>query len=83
MLLLVNAVADSAGSARDAVANAAAGVALGLLLVGLLGCLSGLALDGLRDVVGGVVDRVACEKRHWSVVKAALRGERRAYQSGR
>ena len=34
-------------------------VALGLLLVGLLGCLGALALNGLRDVVGGVRHRVA------------------------
>lgn len=34
-------------------------VALGLLLVGLLGCLGALALDGLGDVVGGVGERVA------------------------
>ena len=33
-------------------------VALGLLLVGLLGCLGALALDSLRDVVGGVRDGV-------------------------
>jgi len=35
-----------------------ANVALGLLLVGFLGGLSSVALDGLGDVVGGVLDRV-------------------------
>jgi hypothetical protein len=35
------------------------GVALGLLLVGLLGSGGTSALNGLRDVLGGVVERVA------------------------
>lgn len=35
-----------------------ANIALHLLLVGLLGSLRGISLDGLRDVVGGVGDGV-------------------------
>jgi len=60
VLALVELVADGAGSTRDAVADGvlAGNVALGLLLVGLLLGLSGLALDGLRDVVDGVGDGV-------------------------
>jgi len=33
-------------------------VALGLLLVGFLGGFGGVALDGFRDVVGSILDRV-------------------------
>lgn len=60
MLLLGELVADGTGGTRDAVANGvlSGNVALGLLLVGLLLGLSGLALDGLGDVVGSVLDRV-------------------------
>ena len=60
MLLLVELVANSVSGTGDAVGNAilSGNVALGLLLVGLLGSLSGVALDGLGDVVGGVLDRV-------------------------
>jgi hypothetical protein len=60
VLGLVDLVAGSGESTRRAVGNAvvSGNVALGLLLVGLLGCLSGLALDGFGDVVGGVLDGV-------------------------
>lgn len=48
MLLLLHAIAGGTESAGDTVANAVVwGIALGLLLVGLLGCLSRLALHGL------------------------------------
>jgi|SRR5690242_9904793 len=61
VLGLVDLVASSAESARDAVGDRvlSGNVALGLLLVGLLGSLSRAALDGLGDVVGGVGDGVA------------------------
>lgn len=60
VLLLAQLVADSAGGTADAVTETRVWcVALGLLLVGLLGSLSRLALDALRDVVGGVLDGVA------------------------
>jgi hypothetical protein len=60
VLGLVHLVANGGDGARGTVGNGvvAGNVALGLLLVGLLGSLGGLALDGLRDVVGGVLDRV-------------------------
>jgi hypothetical protein len=60
VLGLVHLVASGRESTGRTVGDAvvAGNVALGLLLVGLLGCLSGLALDGLGDVVGGVLDRV-------------------------
>lgn len=60
MLLLVNLVASGVKSTRGTVGDGvvAGDVALGLLLVGLLGSLGGLALDGLGDVVGGVLDGV-------------------------
>ena len=57
MLVLVGLVADGIGSTRDAVGDAvlAGDVALGLLLVGLLGRLSGVALDRLGNIVGSVL----------------------------
>lgn len=60
MLGLVKLALAGTESTRDTVGDAvlAGNVALGLLLVGLLLSLSGLALDGLRDVVGGVGDGV-------------------------
>jgi len=60
VLGLVNLVAGSGQSTRGTVGDAvvSGNVALGLLLVGLLGCLSRVALDGLGNVVGGVLDRV-------------------------
>ena len=60
VLLLVELVAGSVQATGDTVGEAvlAGHVALGLLLVGLLVGLGGGALDGLRDVVGGVLDRV-------------------------
>ena len=60
MLLLVDLVTSSVESTGGTVGDGvlAGDVALGLLLVALLGGLSGLALDGLGDVVGGVLDRV-------------------------
>jgi hypothetical protein len=60
VLGLVHLVADGGEGTRGTVGDGvvAGNVALGLLLVGLLGSLSGLALDGLGDVVGGVLDRV-------------------------
>ena len=60
VLGLVELVADGTSGTGDAVTNAAVwSVALGLLLVGLLRCLSGLALDSLGNVVGGVLNGVA------------------------
>jgi hypothetical protein len=60
VLGLVDLVASGGESTRGTVGDGvvAGNVALGLLLVGLLGCLSRVALDGLGDVVGGVLDRV-------------------------
>jgi hypothetical protein len=60
VLLLVDLVTSSVESTGGTVGDGvlAGDVALGLLLVALLGGLSGLALDGLGDVVGGVLDRV-------------------------
>lgn len=60
MFGLVQLVLAGTESTRDTVGDGvlAGNVALGLLLVGLLGSLSRLALDGLGDVVGGVGDRV-------------------------
>ncbi|OIC21657.1 hypothetical protein A7L51_19160 [Acinetobacter baumannii] len=60
MLLLLHLVAGGVESTRGTVGNAvvAGDVALGLLLVALLGGLSSVALDGLGDVGGGVLDRV-------------------------
>lgn len=61
VLGLVDLVASGTESTRDAVGDRvlSGNVALGLLLVGLLGSLSRVALDGLRDVVGSVGDGVA------------------------
>lgn len=60
MLLLVELVAGGVECTRGTVGQAilSGNVALGLLLVGLLVGLSSAALDALRDVVGGVLDRV-------------------------
>lgn len=57
MLLLVDLVASGVKGAGGTVGEGvlAGDVALGLLLVGLLGGGGGGALDGLRDVVGGVL----------------------------
>ena len=57
MLLLVDLVAAGVKSTGDAVADGvlAGDVALGLLLVGLLGGGGSGALDGLGNVVGGVL----------------------------
>jgi hypothetical protein len=59
VLLLIDFVGSSVKSARStARERSVAGVALGLLLVGLLGSFGGVALDSFGDVVGGVLDRV-------------------------
>lgn len=60
MLGLVHLVGGSTHGTGDTVGDGVVAwdVALHLLLVGLLGGLSGLALDGLRDVLGGVLDRI-------------------------
>ena len=60
VLVLVDLVAGSTESTGDTVGHGvlSGNVALGLLLVGLLGSLSRGALDGLGDVVGGVGDGV-------------------------
>ena len=60
VLLLVDLVAASVKGTGDTVADGvlAGDVALGLLLVGLLGGSGGGALDGLGNVVGGVLDEV-------------------------
>lgn len=60
VLGLVHLVGGSTHGTGDTVGDGvlAWNVALGLLLVGLLGGLSGLALDGLGDVLSGVLDRV-------------------------
>jgi hypothetical protein len=60
VLLLVDLVTSSVESTGGTVGERvlAGDVALSLLLVALLGGLSRLALDGLGDVVGGVLDRV-------------------------
>jgi len=60
VLLLVDLVTSSVESTGGTVGQGvlAGDVALGLLLVALLLGLSGLSLDGLGDVVGGVLDRV-------------------------
>jgi hypothetical protein len=57
VLLLVDLVAAGVKSTGDAVADGvlAGDVALGLLLVGLLGGGGGGTLDGLGNVVGGVL----------------------------
>jgi hypothetical protein len=57
VLLLVDLVAGGVKGARGTVGDGvvAGDVALGLLLVGLLGGGGGGALDGLRDVLGGVL----------------------------
>ena len=59
--MLVDLVASSAENTGGAVGDRvlSGNVALGLLLVGLLGSLSRVALDGLGDVVGSVGDGVA------------------------
>ena len=60
VLLLLKSVANGAEGTRHTITDAAVWcVALGLLLVGLLGRLGRLALHGLTDVVGGVGDAVA------------------------
>lgn len=61
VLVLVDLVAGSAESTRGTVGDGvvSGNVALGLLLVGLLGSLSRAALDGLGNVGGGVGDGVA------------------------
>jgi hypothetical protein len=60
VLLLVDLVTSGVEGTGGTVGERvlAGDVALSLLLVALLGGLSGLALDGLGDVVGGVLDRV-------------------------
>jgi hypothetical protein len=57
VLGLVHLVAGGGEGARGTVGDGvvAGNVALGLLLVGLLGRLGGLALDALGDVVGSVL----------------------------
>ena len=57
VLLLVDLVAAGVKGGRSTVGEGvlAGDVALGLLLVGLLGGGGGGALDGLGDVVGGVL----------------------------
>lgn len=57
MLLLVDLVAASVKGTGDTVTDGvlAGNVALGLLLVGLLGGGGGGTLDGLGNVVGGVL----------------------------
>lgn len=50
VLLVDESILGSAGTGADLGI-----VALGDILVGLLGCLGTGALDGLRDVVGGVL----------------------------
>jgi hypothetical protein len=58
--VLVKLVRGSAHGTRDTVGDGVIGsVALGLLLVGLLGSLGGVARDGLGDVVGSVGNGVA------------------------
>lgn len=65
MLLLVDLVAASVKGTGDTVADGvlAGDVALGLLLVGLLGGGGGGTLDGLGNVVGGVLEKVVREGR--------------------
>ena len=60
VLVLVELVAGSTESTGGTVGQGvvSGNVALGLLLVGLLGSLSSVALDGLGDVVDGVGDGV-------------------------
>ena len=62
-LLLVDLVGAGVKGARDTVADGvlAGDVALGLLLVALLGGSGGSALDGLGNVVGGVLRDVVRE----------------------
>ena len=55
---LVNLIGDGVLGGRGARAEGRVAV-LGDRLVGLLGCLSTGTLDGLRDVVGGVL----CERK--------------------
>jgi hypothetical protein len=66
VLLLVELVAGGVKGARGTVGEGvlAGDVALGLLLVGLLGGSGGGTLDGLGDVVGGVLDSTV-SKAHW------------------
>lgn len=58
MLLLVDLVGSGVEATGDTVADGvlAGNVALGLLLVALLGGRGGSALDALGDVVGGVLE---------------------------
>lgn len=67
MLLLVDLVASGVKGARGAVGEGvlAGNVALGLLLVGLLGGGGGAALDGLGDVVGGVLEAMLVVISEW------------------
>lgn len=59
VLVLVELVGGSTHGTGDTAGDGVVGsVALGLLLVGLLGSLSSVALDGLGDVVDGVADGV-------------------------
>ena len=60
MLGLVDLVAGGTEGTGDTVSHAvlSGNVSLGLLLVALLGGLGGVALDGLGDVVGSVLDRL-------------------------
>lgn len=60
MLGLVDLVGCGTEGTRDTVADRvlSGNIALGLLLVSLLGSLSGVALNALRDVVGSVLDGV-------------------------
>lgn len=65
VLLLVDLVAAGVKGARDTVADGvlAGDVALGLLLVALLGGRGGGALNGLGNVVGGVLDGIVRKDR--------------------
>ena len=76
MLLLVELVAGGVKSTGGAVGEGvlAGDVALGLLLVALLGGRGGGALDGLGNVVGGVLEDVVREDQcKWNEVKNVRR----------
>ena len=66
VLLLVDLVANGILGGGGTAAEGGV-VVLGDLLVGLLGSGRASALDGLRDVVGGVLDGLHCEDCGWFV----------------
>ena len=67
--VLVDLVSDGGGGSVESGSDGGVGV-LGDLLVGLLGGLSSEALDGLGNVVGGLLRKRKEEKRQESVMSS-------------